>query len=184
MGSGKIDIGNLFFIKNKQVCLVNYLYETYVDSLYGYGLKLTHDSEVVKDTLHDLFVDLYKYKKQLNKVENFEAYLFRAFKNKLTKAMKRESKVIKMAFDTVDEITERSTVFEEQETFNIEANNNDYKRLSLIMDKLTNKQRDVIEFKFLQGKDYSEIAELMGISIASARTQVYRAIKVLKTNLG
>lgn len=152
-----------------------------MDSLYSYGMNINNDSDLVKDTIHDLFIDLYKYKKKLRKVENIESYLFTSFKHKLYKAIKVETKVIKVSFNTNDHATD--VVSQDHKIINLEQYNYDLEMLSNAMHKLSDKQRKVIQFKFHHGKDYPEIAHIMGISVPSARTQVYRALKTLKAGI-
>ena len=39
------------------------VYQKYVQSLFLYGLQFTSDRELVKDSIHDLFVKLYRIKR-------------------------------------------------------------------------------------------------------------------------
>ena len=48
------------------------------------------------------------------------------------------------------------------------------------MKTLSNRQREGLSLKFEHNHTYPEIAEIMGISIESARTMIYRALKDLR----
>ena len=54
-------------------------------------------------------------------------------------------------------------------------------KLSVVLEKLTKKQKTGIFLRFNQEKSYEEISEIMGISIPTARTLIYRALKVLRS---
>ena len=58
----------------------------------------------------------------------------------------------------------------------LERNNN----LSKALKTLTKKQRKVLFLRFNQDRTYQEISEIMGVSIETARTSIYRAIKTLR----
>ena len=54
--------------------------------------------------------------------------------------------------------------------------------LEKAMSTLTSKQREFLFLRFTQEKTYEEISFIMGVSIQSARTNIYRAIKSLRHN--
>ena len=53
-------------------------------------------------------------------------------------------------------------------------------KLAISLTTLTKKQKSGLFLRFNQGKTYEEIAEAMGVSIDSARTTIYRALKKLR----
>ena len=62
----------------------------------------------------------------------------------------------------------------------VETEIEDYKILYDAMKTLSNRQREGLSLKFEHNHKYPEIAEIMGISIESARTIIYRALKDLR----
>jgi len=48
------------------------------------------------------------------------------------------------------------------------------------MKSLSNRQREGLSLKFEHNCSYAEIAEIMGVTIESARTIIYRALKELR----
>ena len=52
--------------------------------------------------------------------------------------------------------------------------------LNEAMKTLSNRQREGLSLKFEHNCSYPEIAEIMGISVESARTIIYRALKELR----
>ncbi|QGY46976.1 hypothetical protein GM418_25935 [Maribellus comscasis] len=38
------------------------IYSEYADTLFNFGLKLTADQDLVKDSIQDLFINLFRYK--------------------------------------------------------------------------------------------------------------------------
>lgn len=58
------------------------LYDVYVNSLFSYAIRYCADEEIVKDSIHDLFVDLHRYRSRLNPNVNVKAYLFGSHRQK------------------------------------------------------------------------------------------------------
>lgn len=157
------------------------LYEQYADQLYSFGLKYTLDTELLKDCIHDLFVDLHAYRKNLSPAVNIRYYLLRSLKRKMNAAFKRAAR------DTAypgDEYGGFSLVCSAEETMLMDEQQQE--TLHLIageMNRLPLRQKEALYLKFYQELDYDEVAALMKISVPTCRTLVYRAIKQLRQNL-
>ncbi len=61
------------------------LYDLYIEELFSYGIKIHQNREFVKDCIHDLFLDLYKYHSNLAKTDNVKYYLLLSLKRKIIK---------------------------------------------------------------------------------------------------
>ena len=59
------------------------IYETYADLLFSYGMRFTSNREIVRDTLQELFIKLYKNRKNLSTTDHIKFYLFCAFRHQL-----------------------------------------------------------------------------------------------------
>ena len=64
------------------------VYNLHVKALYNYGNKIFHNSSLVEDAIHDLFVDLWNYRKNLSPVISIRAYLYSSLRRKITKHSK------------------------------------------------------------------------------------------------
>ncbi|TSE05549.1 MULTISPECIES: RNA polymerase sigma factor [Aquimarina] len=159
----------------------NELYDKYIDSLYAFGIQYTNDTGYVKDCIHDLFLDIYKYRKKLSDVDNVKYYLFTSLKRKINKKFKSKLKLFS-ADDKKDEIVSSSksaeeSIIQSENSLEISA------KLSVAMTSLSSKQRKGLSLKFDEKKSYEEIAAILGISIESVRTLIYRAVKKLRNEI-
>lgn len=154
------------------------LYEQYADLLYAFGLKYTRDEELLKDCIHDLFVDLHTYRRNLSLAMNVRYYLLRSLKRKMNAAFKRSSRDLDYPqgeFVLVCSAEEVILTDEQQlETLRLLAGE---------MNRLPARQKEALYLKFHQELDYDEVAALMKISVPTCRTLVYRGIKQLRLNL-
>jgi len=62
-------------IKRGDEQVFNSLYEQYADMLYGYGMKIIADEELVGNAIQSLFVYLYEKRKTISEPNSVSAYL-------------------------------------------------------------------------------------------------------------
>ena len=157
------------------------LYDSYADGLYRYGMHFTKDKEFIKDCIHDLFLELYKYREKLSMTDSIRFYLLRSLRRKI--AGKQTNPAIFFLgniLQTMNDDQESSP-----EDIIISSETEEYKNILLMkaMKNLTDQQREVLSLKFEQALSYFEISEILGISIESARTAIYRSIKLLRESM-
>ena len=81
----KLDVQLWMEIKKGDLKALGHLYDLYINVLFSYGIKHSKDKEHVMDCIHDLFLDLYKYKEKLTCTDNVKYYLFASLKRKINK---------------------------------------------------------------------------------------------------
>lgn len=156
------------------------LYQHFADPLFAFGIKYTQDQDLVKDSIQDLFIDLHKYRASLSPGVNIKFYLFASLKRKIIKNL---------------QLTRLNEDFEEMDfAFHIDYNIEDViindEREREVLGKLRNelrllpsRQQEALYMRFNAELDYEEISELMEISVPTARTFIYRAIKQLREKM-
>ena len=158
-----------------------HLYNQYADNLYKYGSHFSKDKDLVKDCVHDLFLDLYKYRNKLSDTDNVQFYLFRSLRRIIHK---EQVKIIPLVYDEMIRSPADNTDLSFEDTMiaaETEAENRAV--LSIAMKTLSNRQREGLSLKFEHNSSYPEISEIMGISVESARTIIYRALKELRKSI-
>lgn len=66
------------------------LYDKYVVLLYNYGERLNNDKELIEDSIHDFFVQLWKNRAGINQTSSVKFYLYKGFKNQLVKNLEKK----------------------------------------------------------------------------------------------
>ena len=66
------------------------IYQKYVQVLYQYGKHICSDSELVKDTIQELFTYIYRKRHDISLKTGLDSYLFIAFKHLLFKPLTPE----------------------------------------------------------------------------------------------
>ncbi len=157
------------------------IYNQEVDYLYNYGRKVFRHTDLVEDSIHDLFVELWQRHKKLGPTDSIRKYLAVSLRRKVVATLKKESKTESIdSFDTIkvdvelaiDEIMIAQEMSEEQSI-----------RLKSAWGKLTDKQKEILYLRFYQGLEYEQIAEVLDIKYQSLRNAVSRAIKSLRGDM-
>jgi RNA polymerase sigma factor (sigma-70 family) len=155
------------------------LYNQYVQVLFRYGTKLCPFDDLVKDAIQEVFLDLYqKRKKNTTNPQNLKYYLILALKRNLIKKLQRKRKAVddEIDFDLKfePEYSIESIMIEEEEEKELKYKINEALR------QLPARQKEALYLRFNESLDYPEVAQLLEISVESARKQVYRALKTLR----
>jgi len=169
-------------LKDGDIDALGGLYDLFIDELFSYGVQFCADKTVVMDSIHDVFLNLYKYRKNLANTDQVKYYLFRSLKNQIISSLKGE--LLDQAFMFNDDvyINKYSNSIEE-EIIETEFNNEQTYKLSKAINSLSKKQRKGLFLRFTEERDYEEIAQIMNVSVQTSRTLVYRAIKTLRKNM-
>ena len=167
-------------IKKGNLTALGDLYDLYIDSLISYGISICGDKNMVMDCVHDLFVDIYKYKKNLGETNNIQFYLFTSLKRKIYKKLNsKELCVDYNVFNSSHSKVNYEKCIEEDWVEN-EQNQRKVVELNASLKKLTKKQQEGLKLRFVEDQSYEEIAKKLGVSVSSARTSIYRALKILR----
>ena len=170
-------------LRNGDVEALGELYDLFVDCLFSIGIQVVNDRSVVQDQLHELFLDLYKYHEKLSAVENVPGYLITSFKRKLYKQNNFKVTYLKQNWEeNLEEVSPDLKITRSQEEILIQKENTKERSnfLKGQLSNLTEHQRHILKMKFTEEKTYEEIADIMSLSVASARTLLYRTVKTLR----
>ena len=168
-------------IRQGNIASLGALYDLYIDSLISYGIKICGDKSYTMDCIHDLFVDLYKYKNKLGETDNIQFYLCTALKRKINRRYKsKEICFESKEFSTAILSKKNYETSFEDELVEKECQQEKVLKLNSSLKELTKKQRKGLKLRFQEDRSYEEIADTLNITVSSARTNVYRALKMLR----
>ncbi len=114
----------------------------------------------------------------MSETDSVKFYLYRSLRRIIHK---EQIKLIPFVLDKLFLSPIESPAFSHEDyLISVETENENHKALNEAVKTLSNRQREGLSLKFEHNHSYSEIAEIMGISNASARTIIYRALKDLR----
>lgn len=155
------------------------MFERYGALLISFAYRRVYDLQLAQDLVHDVFTDLWAKRLLYTISKGFEAFIFTSVRNRVLDHYKH-AKVSQRYLDNFREYLED------------EQNATDYlvrtKDLSALIEKeiaaLPEKMRQVFELSRNTTMSRKEIAEYLGIPENTVKTNMHRALKILKGRLG
>ncbi|MFT4780608.1 MAG: RNA polymerase sigma factor (sigma-70 family) [Psychroserpens sp.] len=168
-------------LKDGNIEALGKLYDLYIDDLFRYGIQFCSNKTEVMDSIHDVFLNLYKYRNKLADTNNVKYYLLRSVKNQILK--KGKGKLQIQAIDDNNLFLKDFSASAEEEIIVNELKNERAYLLSKSINLLSKKQRQGLFLRFNEEKDYEDIAIIMNVTVQTSRTIIYRAIKSLRNSM-
>lgn len=150
--------------------------------LLAYACKFV-SRETAEDIVQDVFVQLYKKGTSLHITTNIKSYLFRSIHNSCLDYIKHEAvhqRYINAAFPALTE-AELNYFSPDGPRQSLLEQDNLAASVWRAIEDLPPKCREVVKLRYQQGLKTGEISAAMGISSRTVETQLYKAIKQLKS---
>lgn len=157
-----------------------YIYEKYVQSLFAFGLQYVSDREMLKDCIQEVFIKIYRNRKNLAVTDNIKLYLFVALKNCVLNSLKKDNKM----HVWIDSVHPDSFSDNDIEDLYIEKEEQEIqtREVDRMMEMLSPKQKKVMHYRYVECLSITEIQELMGINYQSVVNLIQRSILKLRKN--
>jgi RNA polymerase sigma factor (sigma-70 family) len=152
-----------------------FIYKTYFNSLYQYGMKLYPDEGLVKDCIHDLFVSIWLSRERLSVTDSIRYYLLASLKRKIA-SQQQKSRLFEDPSETAFASSPEEVLIGEQSNRELRA------KLTKVMDKLPRRQKEILYLRYYEGLDTKETAAIMELSVNSTYVLLSKAINYLKKN--
>ena len=162
--------------KNGDKQALGNLFKRYYPLLFQYGVKLCYKKDLLEDCIQELFIELWQSKSD-NEIRSVKAYLLKATRYKIIKALKGKS-----SLESTDTLSEEMNFEISHENFLI-TEQDDLEKAKKILEAVNNlpmRQKEIIYLKVYQNLEYEHICEIMGINYQVARNLFYQAIKSLR----
>lgn len=151
------------------------LYDRYRSPVLGYATRITRDPGLAEDVFQNTFAYVFEHLDRYEARGRFAAYLFRIARsfatNEAVATRKAREPLPPGRYFTpesgaADEAAERE------------------RRVREAVDRLSPALREVVELRLYQGLEYGAVAEVAGISEATARSRLRYALEALREAMG
>ncbi len=158
--------------KKKNAKAQEQLYRLYSGKLFSLCLKYSNDYPSAEDTLQDAFITIFEKITQYKSQGSFEGWMKRVTINTALQKYRKQK-----VFDIINE--------EQIEEVDVEIDQEDISLdfLLQIIQQLPDRYRLVFNLYVLDGYSHKEIAEMLGISIGTSKSNLARARYILKTKI-
>lgn len=157
------------------------IYDQEFQYLFNYGRKIFQRTELVEDSIHDLFVEIWQRHDSLGPTDSIRRYMATSLRRKIVAVLKKESK--SQSVDSFDTIPFDVELAIDEVIIAQELNEEQAAQLKRAFDKLSAKQKEILYLRFYQGLDYEQIADVLDMKYQSLRNAVSRAIKNLRGDM-
>lgn len=152
----------------------NKLFERYYVRLCRYVYTLLENTEDAEDVVQELFLRLWKNRKQIEIRENVEGYLFRMAKHLALNELRS-----KPHFQELPGETEQAALSCSYEDTRVETE--EFRRaLFGCMDLLPERAKEVFLLHRMKGLKQQEIAEKLDISVKTIKNQIWASLQRLR----
>ncbi|HEY4784970.1 MAG TPA: RNA polymerase sigma factor [Bacteroidales bacterium] len=148
------------------------------DDLFNYGMKLSANDDIVKDSIQDLFLKLWKNRQNLDKVKVIKPYLFKSLRHHIFDSIE-----LRKSLRLTDEESNRAfEVVYSHEDFLIDEQINTETRDKVIqaLNQLTPRQREAIYLRYFEELEFSTVAQVMEMNVQSVRNTIHRGMQVMR----
>lgn len=168
------------FRKGDRVAFAH-IYNQYIQELLSYGYRITHDRQLIRDSIQDLFLHLWTQRENLSSTDSIRFYLYRSLRNRI---IRNAGKLPQLASDLIISEGMLADLPFESEWVAEEKSQEHTDKLRAAIDRLPKRQQEVIQLRYYHDFNAEEIASLLEISNQSVRNLLYRAIGRLRDFFG
>ena len=163
------EICSLF--KVRKIGGMELLFREYYKPLVVWATTFLHDTQRAEDIVQDFFVKLWEKPYSAFLPETLKSYLFTSIRNL---ALNQLDKIdpLRQACD----VAYYDSPWNEYDNFEDEV----FRRVEEELEKLTPRAQDVIRKIYLEGMKYKDVADKLGISVATVNSILVRALKKLR----
>jgi len=171
------DVWNLLRDNNKEAFAV--IYYRFFKILLQKGLQISNERELVKDCIHDLFLEIWINKINLATPISVKAYLIVSLQREIIRKLKKfRSKQTEMGRLPMEFVTSK-----EDQIISEQLMHDQQCMVIRAVNSLTKRQKEAIQLKFYENLSYEEIAGMMKISTDSIYNLVSKAINNMQKEL-
>lgn len=148
--------------------------------MFGYGVKLCNQPELVKDCIQELFRNIWERRENLTHIESPNVYLFVSLRRKIlkkTKARRKSEDLEEVDEDDLIQFGKEELIIKDEVKFQQK------KELQQALNQLSDRQKEVIYLHYYNGMSYGEIEKILSINRQSVRNHMYQAMETLRSLL-
>lgn len=160
-------------------------FSLFYDDLYRFGISLYRDPELIKESIQNLFIELWQIRHKLSAVDNIQQYVLTIYKRIIYKTNQKSSLKNISQDIPLEELRLESLTVNSYETILISSQEDDHlkKRLIYALGKLSPRQKEMIQMRYFECLSFKEIAEKTRLTERTIYNTLHSAVNVLRETL-
>lgn len=160
------------------------IYHKFVKQLFNYGMTFARDTYLVKESIQDLFVELWAQRQGLGSTDNIKFYLMRSLRRKIAKSQTEQQKweSVSSATTRLSQIITKTSL----EQFTAKSSESDKEiatKLSDAIASLPSRQREALYHIYYENLTYEQAASMMNVNVKTVYNLTWRGVETLRKAL-
>lgn len=151
------------------------LFEKYYNGLCNYVYKLSQDYDLSKDLVQNVLVRFWEKRAFLSIETSLQNYLLRSCHNEFLMYVRKQ----KREYGMIEELRWEA-IYEANVNSEVNVLEEKWQSLSMLIETLPNKCKEVFKLSRLEQKKHKEISELLGISTKTVEVHITKALKIIR----
>jgi RNA polymerase sigma-70 factor, ECF subfamily len=165
-------------IKKNDASALKILYEKYFESLCYFSVQFVKSADLAEEVVSDVYTNIWLKRKNIEIKTSIKSYLFSAVRNQSLNYIKSEERLSGLfEKDSLHLVVNNSLPDEEVLAQELKS------KLEAIIEELPEKRGIIFKMNRIDGLSYSEIAEILSISVSTVQNQMIKAIKYMSDQL-
>jgi RNA polymerase sigma-70 factor (ECF subfamily) len=137
----------------------------------NFAANILKDYHIAEDIVQDSFAFIYVYRERIREYSTLKSYLFSIIHNRAIDYIRKNNRNITIDLDAISTFSPEEQILDKE------------RRKSFIksFNSLNEKYKVVLYLYAFQELSYKEISEIMGMSLAQVKINIFRGRKKLKT---
>jgi RNA polymerase sigma factor (sigma-70 family) len=154
------------------------IYNQHIQDLLSYGYRVTSDRQLIKDSVQDLFLHLWRSRENLMDTDSIRFYLYRSLRNWIVRNSEKNNHTAIDSADLFENIIGELSF--EDDLIADEHLTEQHLRLKHAIQQLPKRQQEIIQLRYYHDFSFDEITVMMDINNQSVRNLLHRAITELR----
>jgi len=165
-------------LKEGDVLSFDYIFKKYNKKVYYFAISYLKNKEEADDVVQEVFMNLWKYRDQINEYYVFSKYLFKITYNETCKKFRKQVSDKKQ----LKEVLQNFTLEDNSTNLDIEYNNL-LETANLLIEKLPPRQNNIFLLSIKEQLTSEQIAQQLNISKKTVENYLAKAKTSLKKSL-
>lgn len=169
----------LTLLKKGDMVAFDAIYNRYCKKLYNFVLRYIKNEKDAEEIVQEVFIKIWESRNNINLYTSFDSFLFTvAYNNTISLIRKRinESKYLEH-LKSVQIITDADEIINELHYKELR------KKVHLLLEELTLRQKEIFLLSREQGLTHREIAQKLNISDNTVKNHLIKALNYIKSNI-
>ena len=147
------------------------------DKLFRFALSLTHNPAEAEDVVQEVLIKVWDRRREMSDIHNPEAWCMRLTRNLSVDKMRSKHQRTQQVDGYLELPDGNASPYQHTEAHDT------MQLIRSLMERLSDKQRQVMHLRDIEGLTYEEISEALGLPVNQVKVNLHRARQAVRAQL-